>query len=289
MPPNHPSFLLPRYASEANWFLEPSGTCDLFPPLTTPLNTPTYFTLFLFLTILLAILSASCNFISLLRPTRQLRTFRNAIFQGIVIDILASLPALPIGFSSFRPDNGGDSWLGLSNLHYVVWTVLFGFRPGSIMAILQFFKGDELAGAAAVSQMVPNAIFHFAGAVLVLNAENGKTLPVAYGEYRGAVFVGVGFFLLQALLLVGICAMYARSWGEKVACERYKVFISLGGRSFVLFLGVVGIIGSLVMMVVAGKMCGNLTTFFGAVCQACQLFLSAFWGFYRYRMAKQNQ
>ncbi|KAH8659237.1 hypothetical protein BGZ60DRAFT_414866 [Tricladium varicosporioides] len=155
------------------------------------------------------------------------------------------------------------------------------------MAILQFVKGNELAGVAAVGQMVPDGIFHFVGVVLALKAENGQTVPVAYGEYRGAVLVGVAFFLLHVLLLVGIVGLHVKGLGENVPGGKYKVFISLGGRGFVLLLGVFGIIGSMVIMVVARKMCGNVTSFFGLVCQAVQLAFTALWAFYR--VAKQNR
>lgn len=65
--------------------------------------------------------------------------------------------------------------------------------------------------------------------------------------------------------------------GKDLPCEeQYRVLMGTGGRVAVFMLGLLSFVGSFVLMIVASKMCGKLTSFIEAMCQVLQALLSLF-------------
>jgi hypothetical protein len=268
--PTNPTFL-PRYDSTrpGNWFLSSDGTCG--DPLDTTLSSQGAFIGFLLLSIIVAAIAGGLNFISLNTKTRQGVLFKHGVYKQTIIDILASLVAPILALATLKKD---DDVYTSQNFHVMMWTVLFGFKPGAIMAFLQVF-GEDLAGAAAAGQMIADLIFVIVGCAVTLASENGSVVPVAYGKYRGAVFCGVAFFLIHIVMLVGIYLVSRKDRDEDEYQRKYRVFMSARGRVYVFFVGVFSLVGSLVLLIVGSKLCGKLITFLDAMCLLVQAVLSA--------------
>lgn len=269
-------------ALPGNWFISSDGTCG--DPPDTSLSSLGAFIGFFILLLALAVLSGIFNFFSMSNIARRRKLFRNGALKQTVINAVASVVAPIIAATAFKQD---DDVYTSHTFHVIVWVVLFGFRPGAVMGVMQSCAG-EVGGAAAIGQMVPDALFLIVGCVVALASESGSVVPVAYGRYRVAVFVGVGFLVTHLLMLCGVYLWWrhkspknSKNWRDK-----YAVFITSGGRLLVLILGLLSIAGSAVLMIVASQMCGRLVTFIDAMCQVVQALLSVFLAGWEAKMDK---
>lgn len=262
-----------------NWFLSSSGTCSS-PPDTTAtdsnLTSTGAFAGFLILALAVTTFSGICNFYSTNTATREKKLFEHGLLRQSVIDVAASFVAPVVALTAFKQDDDVYTW---HSFHIMMWTLLFGFRPGAIMGLAQVFGGD-ISAASAIGQMAPECLFLIVGCAGVLMAENGTVVPVAYGTYRAAVFVGVGLVIAHLALLLVMYSIYAanrppedRRGGVSYE-ELYEVLMGGGARFAIFVLGLLSLTGSLVLMIVASKMCGRLTGFIEAMCQVVQAVLS---------------
>ncbi|KAH6867620.1 hypothetical protein B0T10DRAFT_502278 [Thelonectria olida] len=265
--------LVSRYTQDrpGNWFIDGDGTCGSTPD--SVITSKGAFVGFFVLTIFLAAVAGALNFISLIKKAEQEELFKHGVYKQTVIDVIASVITPILAATLFKQDE--DTYTK-HNFHVIAWVVLFGFRPGAMMGLLQIF-GDELNSAAAAGQMIADMVFPIVGCVVALASENGSVVPVAYGRYRATIFVGVVFLLLHIVMLLII---YLISRGDSHYHNPYRVLTSRWGRVYVFSLGILSIVGSSVLLIVGSRMCGKLTSFIDAMCQLLQAVLSAFLAFY---------
>lgn len=252
-----------------NIFIEGDGTCGGMTE--SKLTSTGAFVGFIFVALALAGIAGAFNFVSLSKKTKECKLFKHGIYRQTIIDVIASIIAPILAATAFKQDQDTYTW---HNFHVVAWTVLFGYRPGAIMAILQAF-GREMKSPAAAAQMIADMIFPLVGSVIVLATENGSVAPVAYGVYRSPVLAGVVLLILQLVLLIFIYLAYLSDRNASDAEGRYQVFLNFCGRFYVFFLGLISLSGSTILLVIGSKMCGKLITFIDAMCQLLQAVLSA--------------
>lgn len=256
-----------------NWFIEGDGTCGEHTNFS--LSSQGAFLGFFFLALIASALAGGLNFVSLLPQTRQARLFKHGVYKQTIIDFIASLITPVLAATLFKQD---DDTYTRHNFHVVAWAVLFGFRPGAMMGVMQIF-GQPIMSAAAAGQMIADMIFPLVGCVVALGSENGSVVPVAYGQHRITLFIGVTFLLLHLVMLVVSYLVYLLNNNKANDESRYKLFTCRMGQIYVLFLGLFSITGSSVLLLVGSKMCGKLTTFIDAMCQVLQAVLSAILAF----------
>jgi len=162
-----------------NWFVSADGTCG--DPPDTSLVSSGAFIGFLFLGLFVSSLAGICNFASMNSMARKTELFKYGPFRQFIIDIVASVVAPILALTAFRQDDDLYTW---HSFHVLVWVLLFGFRPGAIMGLVQLFvPGDPrgICAASAMGQMTPEALFLVFGCAGVLLPEGGSVVPVAQG------------------------------------------------------------------------------------------------------------
>jgi hypothetical protein len=252
-----------------NWFIEGDGTCGV-PPEST-ITSQGAFVGFFVLTFILAAASGLLNFISLISRTYKGELFRHGVFRQTIIDTMASVIAPVLAATLFKQD---EDIYTMHNFHVIAWVILFGFRPGAMMGVMQIF-GSEEASSAAAGQMIADMMFPIVGCIVALASENGSVIPVAYGEYRTAVLAGVVLLVLHLVLLLVLYFVSVPDLSSSAYEDKYQAYTSGSGRTVVFILGILSITGSSVLLVVGSQMCGKLITFIDAMCQILQMALSA--------------
>ncbi|KAF1993557.1 hypothetical protein P154DRAFT_589006 [Amniculicola lignicola CBS 123094] len=257
-----------------NWFLESDGTCG--DPSDSSLASQASFIGFLVLSIVVALITGFLNFWSLDVHVREGHLFKHPVYRQAVIGVFASIIAPILAATLFKQDKDTYTW---HNFHIVMWTVFFGYHPGAYMGLTQIFR-KKLSSAASAGQMIADMIFPIVGCAVALGSEGGSVVPVAYGQYRTTVFIGVSLLVVHILLLLVIYFAYWPSSGETNCLIKYHVFISTTGRLYVFFLGLLSFCGSTILLIVGSKSCGKMITFIEAMClilQAILMFFLAVW------------
>ena len=266
-----------------NWFIDGDGTCGT--PPESQITSQQAFIGFFFLNFILAIIAGCLNFIPLIQKVKEGKLFKHGVYKRTIIDVVASVVAPIMAATLFKQD---DDVYTMHNLHVVFWVVLFGFRPGALMGLMQVF-GNGRNSAAAAGQMIANMIFPLFGCLVALGSENGSVVPVAYGWHRSAVFVGVGFVSLHLASLLIIYFVWRLGGSHtRHGDQKYRVFMGITGRTCVFFLGILSVVGSSILLVVGSQMCGKFISFIDAMCQLAQAILSAILAAYVSRVGSQG-